>query len=91
MPPDGAAALLTWLASRPGVNEADPATEMTNRLCGHLPPAIGMLARQLHYHPAWSAEMIVFAMHMPVLESLYFPNPAMRAKPVLLYSWIASG
>ena len=44
------------LASRPDVNEADPAIEQINRLCGHLPLAIGMLARQLHYHPTRSAE-----------------------------------
>ena len=25
------------------------------RLCGYLPLAIGMVARQLHHHPAWSA------------------------------------
>jgi hypothetical protein len=24
------------------------------RLCGYLPLAIGMVARQLHHHPAWS-------------------------------------
>ena len=24
------------------------------RLCGYLPLAIGMMARQLHHHPAWS-------------------------------------
>ena len=26
-----------------------------NRLCGYLPLAIGMLARQLRHHPAWTA------------------------------------
>ena len=26
------------------------------RLCGYLPLAIGMLARQLHHHPAWTVE-----------------------------------
>jgi hypothetical protein len=25
------------------------------RLCGYLPLAIGMVARQLHHHPAWTA------------------------------------
>ena len=25
------------------------------RLCGYLPLAVGMVARQLHHHPAWSA------------------------------------
>ena len=27
---------------------------MINKLCGYLPLAIGMLARQLHHHPAWT-------------------------------------
>ena len=55
LPPDDAAALLTRLAGRPDLDAADPAVEMINRLCGHLPLAIGMLARQLHHHPTWSA------------------------------------
>src|SRR5262249_61439996 len=32
---------------------AGPARELT-RLCGYLPLAIGMLARQLRHHPAWT-------------------------------------
>ena len=28
------------------------------RLCGYLPLAIGMLARQLHYHPAWTVSVL---------------------------------
>ena len=53
--PAEAAALLAWLAGRPGLRSGDrSATEIT-RLCGYLPLAIGMLARQLHHHPAWTA------------------------------------
>ena len=53
--PDEAAALLARLAGRPGLGAGDgPAAELT-RLCGYLPLAIGMLARQLHHHPAWTA------------------------------------
>ena len=33
----------------------DPAVAEITRLCGYLPLAIGMLARQLHHHPAWTA------------------------------------
>lgn len=55
LPPDEAAALLLRLASRPDLDEADQAVGKINRLCGHLPLAIGMLARQLHHHPAWTA------------------------------------
>ncbi len=53
--PGEAAALLARLAGRSGLGPGDgPADEIT-RLCGYLPLAIGMLARQLHHHPAWTA------------------------------------
>ncbi|MGD0377598.1 MAG: tetratricopeptide repeat protein [Streptosporangiaceae bacterium] len=54
LPPDEAAGLLVRLAGRPGLSPADPAVREITRLCGYLPLAIGMLARQLHRHPAWS-------------------------------------
>jgi tetratricopeptide (TPR) repeat protein/transcriptional regulator with XRE-family HTH domain len=55
LPPAEAAELLVRLATRPGLSPQDgPVTQLT-RLCGYLPLAIGMLARQLHHHPAWSA------------------------------------
>src|SRR5262249_4313756 len=53
--PGEAAALLARLADRPDLGSgADPAGEIT-RLCGYLPLAIGMLARQLRHHPARAA------------------------------------
>jgi tetratricopeptide (TPR) repeat protein/transcriptional regulator with XRE-family HTH domain len=52
--PDDAAALVIKLASRPGLDPDDPALREMARLCGYLPLAIGILARQLHHHPAWS-------------------------------------
>jgi tetratricopeptide (TPR) repeat protein/transcriptional regulator with XRE-family HTH domain len=55
LPPDEAAALLVRLAARPGLSPADPPVAKITRLCGWLPLAIGMVARQLHHHPAWSA------------------------------------
>ncbi len=54
LPPPEAAGLLVRLAARPGVSSADPAAAEITRLCGYLPLAIGMLARQLHHHPAWT-------------------------------------
>ena len=52
--PGEAAALLARLAGRPDLRSGDgPAGEIT-RMCGYLPLAIGMLARQLHHHPAWT-------------------------------------
>ena len=52
---DEAATLLAGLAGRPELGSgAGPAGEIT-RLCGYLPLAIGMLARQLRHHPARTA------------------------------------
>jgi tetratricopeptide (TPR) repeat protein/DNA-binding XRE family transcriptional regulator len=54
LPPGQAAELLVRLAARPALDPADPAVGAITRLCGYLPLAIGMLARRLHHHPAWS-------------------------------------
>jgi hypothetical protein len=50
-----AAELLARLAARPGLDPGDPEVAEITRLCGYLPLAIGLLARQLHHHPAWTA------------------------------------
>ena len=55
LPPGQAAALLVRLAGRPGLSPDDPAVGEITGLCGCLPLAIGMVARQLHHHPAWTA------------------------------------
>ena len=55
LPPSQAAALLVRLAGRAGLSRDDPAVAEITRLCGYLPLAIGMVARQLHHHPAWTA------------------------------------
>jgi tetratricopeptide (TPR) repeat protein/transcriptional regulator with XRE-family HTH domain len=55
LPPAEAAALLVRLAGRDGLRPDDPAVAEITRLCGCLPLAIGMVARQLRHHPAWSA------------------------------------
>jgi hypothetical protein len=54
LPPAESAELLIRLAARPGLGASDPAVNKITHLCGYLPLAIGMLARQLHHHPAWS-------------------------------------
>jgi transcriptional regulator with XRE-family HTH domain len=52
LPPADAVALLARLADRPELGaDPDTAGEIA-RLCGYLPLAIGMLARQLRHHPA---------------------------------------
>ena len=53
--PGEAAALLARLAGRPGLGSGNGSAGEIARLCGYLPLAIGMLARQLHHHPAWTA------------------------------------
>jgi tetratricopeptide (TPR) repeat protein len=53
--PGDAATLLARLAGQPGLSAGDPAVGEITRLCGYLPLAIGMVARQLHHHPAWTA------------------------------------
>jgi class 3 adenylate cyclase/tetratricopeptide (TPR) repeat protein len=55
LPPEEAAGLLVRLAGRPGLSPDDQAVGEMTRLCGYLPLAIGMVARQLHHHPAWTA------------------------------------
>jgi tetratricopeptide (TPR) repeat protein len=52
--PEQAARLLVRLADRPGLAPDDAAVGDIARLCGYLPLAVGMLARQLHHHPAWT-------------------------------------
>jgi tetratricopeptide (TPR) repeat protein/transcriptional regulator with XRE-family HTH domain len=54
LPPGQAAALLVRLAGRAGLSPAGPGVAEITGLCGYLPLAIGMVARQLHHHPAWS-------------------------------------
>ena len=53
--PGEAADLLVRLAARPGLDPGDPAVGEITGLCGYLPLAVGMLARQLHHHPSWTA------------------------------------
>jgi len=55
LPTDEAAELLIRLAGRPGLHSDDAAVSEVIQLCGYLPLAIGMLARQLHHHPSWTA------------------------------------
>jgi tetratricopeptide (TPR) repeat protein/transcriptional regulator with XRE-family HTH domain len=55
LPAPEAAGLLVGLAGRPGLGAADPGVAELARLCGYLPLAVGMVARQLRHHPAWTA------------------------------------
>jgi tetratricopeptide (TPR) repeat protein/transcriptional regulator with XRE-family HTH domain len=53
--PGEAAALFVRLAARAALSPGDAAVMEIARLCGFLPLAIGMVARQLRHHPAWTA------------------------------------
>jgi hypothetical protein len=53
--PGEAATLLVRQAARTDIQPDDAAVAEIARLCGYLPLAIGMLARQLNHHSAWSA------------------------------------
>jgi tetratricopeptide (TPR) repeat protein len=55
LPPGEAAGLLVRLAGRAGLGPDDPAVAELTGMCGYLPLAIGMEARQLYHHPAWTA------------------------------------
>ena len=54
LPPADAAELFVRLA-RSELNPGDPAIAEITRMSGYLPIAVGMLARQLHHHPGWTA------------------------------------
>jgi tetratricopeptide (TPR) repeat protein/transcriptional regulator with XRE-family HTH domain len=55
LPAGEAAVLLARLAARPSLRAGDAAVDEITRFCGYLPLAIGMAARKLSHHPAWSA------------------------------------
>jgi tetratricopeptide (TPR) repeat protein/transcriptional regulator with XRE-family HTH domain len=54
--PDEAAALLIRLAARRDLEPGDQAVGQLVELTACLPLAVGMVAGQLHHHPAWTAE-----------------------------------
>jgi tetratricopeptide (TPR) repeat protein/transcriptional regulator with XRE-family HTH domain len=81
LPSDEAAALLIQLAGRPDLEPEDPAVGEVNRLCGYLPLAIGMLARQLHHHPAWTVAELAedLAAQRDRLELMHAENLSVAA------------
>jgi tetratricopeptide (TPR) repeat protein/transcriptional regulator with XRE-family HTH domain len=52
--PDDAVAMLIRVAGRADLDADDPAALRVAQMCGYLPLAIGMMARHLHHHPAWT-------------------------------------
>jgi tetratricopeptide (TPR) repeat protein/transcriptional regulator with XRE-family HTH domain len=56
LPPEAAAQLFAETAARPDVHAGDEAVAAIVRLCGYLPLAISLVAGQLKYHGAWTAD-----------------------------------
>jgi tetratricopeptide (TPR) repeat protein/transcriptional regulator with XRE-family HTH domain len=85
--PDEAAALLTRLADRTDLDAGDPAVGKISRLCGYLPLAMAMLARQLHHHPSWSADGLAeeLAASRDRLELMHAENLSVAAAFDLSY------
>jgi tetratricopeptide (TPR) repeat protein/transcriptional regulator with XRE-family HTH domain len=54
LPPAEAAELLVRLAGRAALGPTEPGVAELTSLCGFLPLAVGLLARQLRHHPAWT-------------------------------------
>lgn len=93
LPPGEAAALLARLADRPSVRAGDAAVGEITRLCGYLPLAIGMLARQLHHHPAWTATGLAadLAAARDRLELMHAENLSVAAAFDLSYRDLTPG
>jgi tetratricopeptide (TPR) repeat protein len=89
LPPAESAALFTRLADRPVLDAADVARIVD--LCGRLPLAIAVLARQLYHHPAWSAASLAAeqAAARDRLSPLANDDPAVSAAFDLSYAGLA--
>ena len=93
LPPGEAAGLLIRLAGRAGLGPDDPAVTEITGLCGYLPLAIGMVARQLHHHPAWTAagRADELAAAVDRLELMATENLSVAAAFDLSYADLAPG
>ncbi len=95
LPADEAAALFVRLAGRPGLSAPDAAPDVADlvRMCGYLPLAVGMLARQLHHHPAWSPATLAadLAAARSRLSLMTAENLSVAAAFGLSYAGLAAG
>jgi tetratricopeptide (TPR) repeat protein/DNA-binding XRE family transcriptional regulator len=93
LPPDEAAQLLASLAARPDVGRGDTEVAEISRLSGYLPLAIGMLARQLHHHPSWTAAGLAaeLAAARDRLELMHAENLSVAAAFDLSYQDLTTG
>jgi tetratricopeptide (TPR) repeat protein/transcriptional regulator with XRE-family HTH domain len=88
-----AAALLTRLAGRPGLQPGDGATDEITRLCGYLPLAIGLIASQLRHHPAQTAESVAASLAAATdrVELMRAENVSVAAAFDLSYADLTDG
>ena len=93
LPPDEAAVLLARLAGRPDAGPGDAGVGELTRLGGYLPLAIGMLARQLHHHPAWTTTGLAaeLAAAQDRLELIHAENLSVAAAFNLSYQDLTAG
>src|SRR5580700_4894687 len=93
LPPEEAADLMARLADRPDIEPGVGGIAEIARLCGYLPLAIGMLARQLHHHPAWTAASLAaeLAAARDRLELIHAENLSVAAAFNLSYEDLAIG
>ena len=93
LPAGEAVELLARLAGRPDLATGPgPAREIT-WLCGYLPQAIGMLARQLRHHPAWTVAGVAaeLAAARDKLALLHAENLSVAAAFDLSYADLTPG
>jgi tetratricopeptide (TPR) repeat protein/transcriptional regulator with XRE-family HTH domain len=91
--PGEATALLARMSGRTELGlSTGPAREIA-RLCGYLPLAIGMLARQLRHHPAWTAADLAadLATARDRLEFMHAENLSVAAAFDLSYQDLGAG
>ncbi len=91
--PGEAAALLARLSGRPELNTTTGPAGQITRLCGYLPLAIGMLARQLHHHPSWTGQGLAgdLAATAGRLELMRAENLSVAAAFDLSYADLTAG
>ena len=93
LPPGEATALLARLSGRGDLAATSGPGGQIARLCGYLPLALGMLARQLHHHPAWTAEGLAadVAAAKNRLELMHAENASVAAAFDLSYRDLTPG
>ncbi len=93
LPRQDAAELLIRLSGRAMLGPDDRGVAEVARLAGYLPLAIGMLARQLHHHPAWTPASLAadLAAARDRLDLMHAENVSVAAAFDLSYRNLTAG